>query len=304
MIRPKALYAGARVALLAPSGPVQEEKIDAAIENIRKLSLMPVVFGSCFAKHGYLAGDDNLRAGDLNAAFADPSIIGILCARGGYGANRILPLLDLPMIANNPKVFCGYSDITAFHIVFNQICGFETYHTPMPATDLIEGLDEYSMYFYKKILFSEVLGELHNHKGQTLETLVGGIADGRLVGGNLTLVADSLGTPYEIDTNGKVLFLEDIGENIYRIDGMLTHLKNAGKLSQCNGIILGKWTNCKNARENEALSLRKVFEEIIMPEGKPCIMNVSCGHLMPSMSLPLGSFIRLDASRKSINVIA
>lgn len=300
MIRPESLFRGARVSLIAPSGPVRIERLEPAIESVKNLGLVPVVYGSCYEKHGYLAGDDNLRAGDINAAFADPSIDGILCMRGGYGAQRILPLLDFRMIKNNPKFFCGYSDVTALHIVFNQICGFETYHTPMPATELYKGLDDYSIYFYSKMLFNHRKGELYHPGGEPFDCVVQGVCEGELTGGNLSVVVASLGTPYEIDTRNKIIFLEDIGEEVYSIDRMLTQLRNAGKLSECKGIILGQWTDCEDNGETslyDGLTLQQVIEEIIVPEGKPCIGHVACGHSLPTMSLPMGAIVRVDAMK-------
>lgn len=303
MVRAESLFRGARVALIAPSGPVEREKLESGIEKIRNFGLIPVVYESCIQKHGYLAGEDKLRAGDINAAFADLSINGILCVRGGYGMNRILPYLNYEIITKNPKIFCGYSDITALHIVLNQICGLETYHGPMPASDFSKDVDDYTMYYYKKLLFHKVPGFLFNDPNKDIYSLVNGICEGRLTGGNLSLVVASLGTPYEIDTKDKILFLEEIDEEVYRIDRMLVQLKNAGKLSECRGIILGQWTNCECKDASKSLDLMQVFHELIVPEHKPCIYNVSCGHTLPTLTLPLGARVRLNAYTKEIEVL-
>ena len=143
MIIPKPLFTGARVALIAPSGPVPEGRLEPAVASVQALGLEPVVFPSCTMRHGYLAGYDRERAADFNNAFSDASIHGVICIRGGYGAQRLMDRIDWTAIAKTPKVFCGYSDVTILHLMLNQRCGFVTYHTPMPATEWYAGLDEY-----------------------------------------------------------------------------------------------------------------------------------------------------------------
>lgn len=300
MIVPKPLFSGARVALLAPASAVLEEKLEPALKYVRSLGLEPVVYPSCFFKNrdGYLAATDTQRAKDINDAFSDPSIDGIWCIRGGYGGHRILPLLDTDMIKNHPKWFGGYSDVTALHTYFNQVCGFESYHCTMPSTE--PDPDEFTLRWLKKTLFGELTGELVMPEGQAPHTLVGGAARGILCGGNLSLLAASLGTPWEIDTKGKILFLEDIGEKTYRVDSMLTQLRNAGKFRDCAGIILGAWTDCSPEYPEKTLLLPEIFEQLIMPAGKPCIMDVACGHVLPTLSMPLGRMCVLDADNGKI----
>lgn len=303
MFTPKPLFPGARVALIAPAGPVPPEKFGPAVRAVEELSLNPVIYESCRRAHGYLAGDDRMRAKDVCGAFADDTIDGIFCIRGGYGSQRLMNLIDWNLIRRNPKVFCGYSDITALHIVFNQKCGFVTYHTPMPSTELCMNPDEYTLSNLKKVLFGEKIGELQNPANKPLETLVGGCASGMLTGGNLSLVSSSLGTPYEIDTRNKILFLEDVGEEPYRIDGMLNHLKTAGKFRDCAGILLGSFTKSEAENPEKSLTLEEVFQELIVPEHKPAIRNLACGHSMPALSLPLGKTIEMNSISCKINVL-
>lgn len=303
MFTPKPLFPGARVALIAPAGPVPPEKFGPAVRAVEELSLNPVIYESCRRAHGYLAGDDRMRAKDVCDAFADDTIDGIFCMRGGYGSQRLMNLIDWNLIRRNPKVFCGYSDITALHIVFNQKCGFVTYHTPMPSTELCMNPDEYTLSSLKKVLFGEKIGELQNPANKPLETLVGGCARGILTGGNLSLVSSSLGTPYEIDTRNKILFLEDVGEEPYRIDGMLNHLKTAGKFRDCAGILLGSFTKSEAENPEKSLTLEEVFQELIVPEHKPAILNLACGHSIPSLSLPLGKTIEMNSISCKINVL-
>lgn len=299
MILPKPLFPGARVSLLCPSGTVPEERLVPSVEAVRALGLNPVVYPSCHARHGYLAGPDTLRADDLNRAFADPSIDGILPLRGGYGANRILPLLDWEVIRQSPKYFGGYSDCTALHIALNQQGGFITYHTVMPATEYHAPLDAYTMNHLCGAMFGKLTGALKNPRGHPLRTLVGGSAAAPLCGGNLSLLADSLGTPWEIDTKGKILFIEEVGEPPYRIDAMLTQLRNAGKLTDCEGILLGSFSGCSSEYPELDLSLHEIFWELLAPAGKPIVSQLACGHTRPAMALPLGAVLHMEASAKS-----
>ena len=294
MIRPKTLQPGDRLAVLCGSSPTSKSA-EELMQAVRDMGLEPVLYPSATAKHGFLSGVDAIRAADINAAFADESIKGIVCTRGGYGFHRILPLLDWKTIKKNPKIFGGYSDVTAMLNALNQICGMESYHMPMVGA-WSDGLDEYSAPFVKAMLFGEPV-EYVNPEGSPITTLVPGKAKGRLCGGNLSLLAASLGTPYEIDTKGKILFIEEIGERPYKVDGMLTHLRNAGKFNDAAGIILGGFTDCAD-KEGVigGLTLEDIYQELIAPAGKPTISGVVCGHCTPSMSLPMGRLFKMDAA--------
>ncbi len=291
MHRPKPLKKGDCLALIATSGIVDNTRIEAAVKAITNLGFNVHLGKTVTASERFLAGSDALRASELNEMFSRTDIDGIFVMRGGYGANRILHLLDFEMIAKNPKFFGGYSDVTALHMAINQRCGFITYHTPMPSTELYKGVDTYTQEMLDRVLFDFGNSEkIENPRGIRIETLYSGVSRGILTGGNLSLVVDSLGTDYEIDTKGKILLLEDIGEEPYRIDSMLWQLKAAKKFSDANGIILGGFTNC-----GEKPELLNIFKDIILPHKKPTIYNVSVGHMLPTMSLPLGRRILLNA---------
>lgn len=301
MIRPKHLKKGDKIGLIGSSSPTPKDRIEPSIRAMEALGLEVILGESCLKNHGYLSGTDEIRANDINKMFEDKSIKGIFAMRGGYGAPRILDKLDYDMIKKNPKVFAGYSDITALHNVFNQKCELITFHTPMPSTEIYKGVDEYTLDYFNKNIFSDIpLGVIKNPDGQDLKTLVTGEAEGILVGGNLSLVASSLGTPYEIDTRGKILFLEEIEEYPYKIDRMLVQLKLAGKFKEAAGIILGAWTNCEAKEGDNSLTLMEVFEEIIIPENKTTIYNLACGHCMPTISLPLGTKIKINGYKSEI----
>lgn len=291
---PMPLKPGDKVAITAPSSPVPDEKLEASIASIKFLGLDPVVMPSCSMHHGYLAGQDHQRADDLNAAFASEEYKGIFCLRGGYGAMRILPLLDFDMIRQHPKVFVGYSDITALHTSINKLCGFITFHGPMPTTDyrVHEGFTNNSL---RQCLFAPTdLKIFQNPPNEKIHILCRGKAQGMLTGGNLSLLAGTLGSPYEVDTRGKILFIEDVDEEPYRVDKSLTALSLAGKFRDCEGIILGTFARCEEA-DHPTLSLMKIFEEVVLPWQKPTILNFRAGHIYPQSTMPMGACITLDA---------
>lgn len=299
MNRPRTLCPGDRLAVLCGSSPTSKTPEELAA-NVRALGLEPVLYPSATARHGFLSGTDAVRAADINAAFADESIAGIVATRGGYGFHRILPLLDWKTIKRHPKFFGGYSDVTAMLTALNQIAGMEAYHMPMVGawgTPGNEPLDDYSMSYVKAMLFGES-PDFENPAGEGRTALVAGKAKGRLCGGNLSLLAASLGTPYEIDTKGKLLFIEEVNEPPYKVDGMLTNLRNAGKLDDAEGILLGAFTRCEEEGETKTgLTLEQVFDELIVPAGKPTIVGITCGHCTPTLSLPMGRMFRMNADK-------
>lgn len=305
--KPKALQPGDRIGLIAPSGPVVDpDRVDASIEKLLEFGFHVTVGKSCHSLYGYLSGDDETRANDINQMFADSNIDAIICLRGGYGTPRLLHLLDYEMIKKNPKLFAGYSDITALHIVFNQRCDLVTLHSPMPASDMLRDFDEFTREsFLSAISSTEPLGELKNPEGEEeIKSLVGGVARGPIVGGNLSLLAGTIGTPYEIDTKGKLLFIEEIEEEPYAVDRMLTQLKLAGKFADCNGVILGNWNNCVTRGEGRpSLSLLEIFNDVIVPAGKPIIYDVKAGHCKPTLTIPFGAEAILDADASTLTVV-
>lgn len=303
MIKPAPLQAGDKVALVAPSSPVPCDVLEKSIKSIEFLGLEPVVYDSCRLHYGYLAGADSIRASDINKAFSDSSIRGIFCLRGGYGTMRLLPLLELDMIRANPKVFVGYSDITALHTVFNSICGFMTFHGPMPSTDYTLH-SSYTISSLKKNIFAYEPHKVFNPCGKHMSVLNAGKASGIITGGNLSLLAGTLGSAYEIDTRYKLLFIEDVSEEPYRIDRNLTALALAGKFNEAAGIIFGIFADCKPADSSqESLSLSQIIEDIVLPCGKPVISGFHAGHIYPQPTIPMGAVAVLDTSKEYIEFI-
>lgn len=303
MIKPKAIKPGDTIGVIAPASPENKQQVDHAKLALEALGFKVIMGKSCYHHHGYLAGSDELRAYDVNDMFKNPKVKGIINLRGGYGTPRILSLLDYRSIKHNPKAFIGYSDITAMHIAFHQLCEMVTFHGPMAGVDILRGMDS----FTKKSFFDQIGGNhiscILNPENEPIKTLQGGIAEGQLIGGNLTLIASTLGTPYEIDTKGKLLFIEEVGERPYKVDRLLTQLKNAGKLEDAHGIILGDFKNCVPLENEVSQSLHEVFKDIIKPLYKPILYGVKAGHCSPNVTLPFGVKVYMDAHRRYIKMM-
>ncbi len=296
------LRSGDTIGLLAPAGPAAHRQgtIEQAINAIQALGFRVVVGQSCYEKWGYLAGSDEIRAHDLNTFFADPQIAGIFCMRGGYGSMRLLDRLDFTMIARHPKVFVGYSDITALHLALNQQVDFITFHGPMPVSDFIRpGFDEYARQcLLNAIMSPEPLGEMVSpQKAPAVEVVAEGYAEGRLVGGNLALICALMGTPFEIDTRGKILLLEDIGEETYRLDRMLTQLRLSGKLADAAGIVIGEFTSWEATEPHNYLHVDDVINNILLSINKPVLKNLCFRHGRYNATLPLGAMARIDGGQ-------
>ncbi|MCC5911000.1 MAG: LD-carboxypeptidase [Clostridiaceae bacterium] len=303
MIKPKALKKGDTIGIIGPSSPSVEGKLESAVQELTALGYKVKLTESCHATHGYLAGADDQRAADFNNMFRDKEVQGIICLRGGYGAMKILHKVDVEVIKNNPKVFVGYSDITALHLLMNQRCNLVTFHGPMVASDFAGGLGDFCKEsFLKAVTKSEAMGLIQNPTDVDIQCLVEGEAEGEIVGGNLALVSGTMGTPDEIDTKDKILFLEEIGEEPYRVDRMLTQLALAGKFDDAVGIILGDWNNCESKKHANSLTLMDVFKEIIVPFKKPTIYNLKAGHCTPKVTLPFGVRANLNATEGKVYI--
>ncbi len=311
--KPKALSEGDKVAIISPTSAAELNTVNKGEQRIRAMGLEPIMFPACYTRYGYLSATDETRVEEVNNAFADTSIKGIICLRGGYGTTRILNLLDYDMIKKNPKVFLGFSDITGLHIAFNKICRMVTYHGPMATSSFakVKGtkvkFEKYTYDSLRKNLFtSEAPGLVENPEGELMGALVGGKAEGEIIGGNLSLLVSTLGSPYEVDVKGKILFIEDVGEKVYRIDRMLTSLALAGKFRDCVGVILGTWIDCEqeqidsNANSDLTLTLDEVFRDILVPFNKPIITNFRAGHNFPQPTIAFGTKVIMDADNREI----
>lgn len=311
IIKPKPLKNGDKVAVIAPSSATDLKTVNDGEARVKAMGIEPVMFPSCYTRYGHLSATDEERARDINNAFNDESIKGIICLRGGYGTPRILNMIDYGVVRANPKIFIGYSDITALHVAFNQISRMVTYHGPMAVSSFSKfknNVHDFEKYTYeslrKNIFTNEAVGLFKNPENENLETVNEGKAEGEIIGGNLTLLCSALGSPYEIDTKGKILFIEEVGEPVYKIDRMLTSLSLSNKFKDCAGIILGTFTDCirekKAYEEGYDLPLEEVIKNTIVPFNKPIISNFRAGHNFPQPTIPLGTHIKMDAFKKEI----
>jgi len=304
------LAPGDTIGLVSPSGPSRPggsgttpETVERARRRLHSVGFRTVVAPHAFDARGYLAGADADRAADLQAMLEDPAVHGVLCIRGGYGAHRLLARLDYRAIGRRPKVFVGYSDITALHLALYTQCGIVTFHGPM-AGAIAQSDPHDFLEFLRAVTRPEPLGRLVNPPGAPpIETLVPGVAEGPLIGGNAALLTGLLGTRFAPEARafrGKVLFLEDVGDKLYRLDRKLAHLHLAGVLDDVAGIVIGE---CRyTAEPDETLSLQEILHDHIVPRGKPAIYGLACGHGAYHLTLPMGVRVRLDATERSLSV--
>ena len=304
MIKPKPLRRGDTIGLVGISGALHEPetRFEKMLEAIDALGYKVIVADSCREEYGYLSGTDASRAKGLNQMFRDDRVDAVVCMRGGYGVARILDRVDFDVIRANPKLLLGYSDITALHTAIHEKVGMVTIHGPMPDRAWME-FDDFSRRSMLRALTStEPLGTLYNPEGTAPKCVVPGRCEGRLVGGNLSLIAALCGTPYQLNPEGKVLLLEDVGEYIYRLDSMLTQLRLAGMFERCAGVVLGGFTNCTEEYERYALHLEDVIRDIIVPAGKPVLANLSIGHTPVKITVPLGVNCAVDAEAGTLTI--
>jgi len=307
LIFPRALQRGDTVGLITPSSYVSDpDELEFARRFCRFFGLELKMAKHVGARQGYLAGTARERVDDLHAMFADPAVRAIFCIRGGYGSAQMLPLIDFDLIRRNPKIFLGYSDITALHTAIGRMTGLVTFHGPVP----LSHLSQWSQQHLAKALFDKApLGIQINppdtnplQPAHTLRTIRPGKASGPLTGGNLTLLSTTLGTPWEIETEGRILLLEDIGEDIYRIDRMLTQLRLAGKLQRAGAIVVGECKDCPPPDRSSAYSLGEVLDYLLGDLGIPVYFGLSFGHTTDQVTLPLGVHATVDADAKTLTV--
>jgi muramoyltetrapeptide carboxypeptidase len=294
---PPPLSAGARVALVAPAGPLRDEQeLQAAITHARSLGWEPLPAPHALSRHGYLAGTDEQRAHDFNAALRDDRVDGIWCLRGGYGAMRILSALDYDALRRNPRPLLGYSDITALHCAVNVRCAVVSYHAPTARGALTD--------FSRDSLVRAVVEQVDPCGRAVLaRVLRGGRATGPLVGGNLALLAALSGTPYAPDYDGAILVLEDVGETTYRIDRMLQQLRLAGALDRVAGIAFGQFTEGPDAIDSPTCPLDEVLREAADAAGVPAMAGIPLGHVGDQWTIPLGARAELDADARTLHVL-
>lgn len=309
MIFPEPLKKGDNVFLFCPSSPIiPEEDIEKCKKIIIDLGFNPVIGKSLYENYGgYMAGKAEIRIEDLHEAFSRKDIKGIFCVKGGYSASQLLDKIDYELIKNNPKVFVGYSDVTNLHIVFNQKCNLGTYHGPMVKSNMINDFNEYTKTSFFEAMEKNVT-KYEEPENMPLSILTEGNTpseniSGVLTGGNMAIIVTTLGTQYEIDTKGKILFLEDVDEEIGSLNRMLTHLKYAGKFSDCKAVVFGNFVVCKNTytKENQHYELLELLKDFFADYDKPVIYGMESGHKKPYMfTLPLGAKCSINLQNKEM----
>jgi len=287
--QPRSLTTGSVLAVAAPSGPFDREAFDAGVAWLRRRYEVRFDEG-VFSSEGFLAGDDMRRLAELEAAVADPEVDAILCARGGYGATRLLPHLDPSVIGTAGKLLVGFSDATALHALWAR-AGVRSFHAPM-VTSLGKAPDDVRKRWVTAL---ETGG---NGMSWEVENIVDGTALGRLFGGNLALLTALLGTPFAPPVDGCLLFLEDVGERPYRVDRMLTSLAQAGWFTRCSGVVLGAFT--EGAPGADGVSVENVLEERLGRFGIPVAKGLPIGHIRENDALPLGALARLSDGQLEI----
>lgn len=306
-ITPVGLKVGDKIGVIAPSSRLKQEQIDTAVKQIEGFGMVPVLSKHVAAHNGYLAGKDDERADDINEMFADKSIKAIWCGRGGYGSTRILHMLDYKAIKKNPKPFIGYSDISAYHIAMYQKTGLITFHGPIPS-GMMKGntLEEFQKLFFMNqpidYDFKKMTLVGDTTKYDVLETLRPGIAKGRLMGGNLTVVSSMVGMPYAPDFKDTIAFFEDIEEQPYRIDRMLTQLIHGSNLGKAKGILLGQFTNCQAKDPENSFTLVEALKDRLLPLGIPILAGAPFGHVPDNLTIPVGAEAILDATNHRVKI--
>ena len=308
--KPPRLRAGDVVGLIEPAGFTDDEfDLRLVEENVRAMGLVPKAAPHLLQRYGYLAGKDEARAADVNAFYADEAVRAVFAVRGGWGCARILPHLDFDLIRANPKLLVGFSDITALHLAFAARAGFATVHGPNAASSW----GELSWNSFRELAF-EAGTPLYRNPEATDDRLVQtrwrtrtlrpGKASGRLLGGNLTVLAALAGTPYLPDFDGAILFLEDVAEAEYRIDRMLTQLALAGILRRVAGVIFGQCTDCRASTPSYGgFTLSQVLKQHFEPLGVPAFQGALIGHVANQFSIPVGIRAEMDAEAGTIRIL-
>ena len=283
MIKGKILNTNSTIGIISPASCSEDIIINTYINKFKSLGFKIVKGNHIHDKHGYFSGTDIDRAKELTNMFLDDSIDGIICFRGGYGSIRILPHIDMSIIKNNPKFFCGYSDIT---ILLNYFAnnGLITFHGPM----IKSNFDDVSTLSYlKRMLFNPTKGFIYDFSNCI--KFNNNYFSGKLMGGNLSMICSSIGTPYDINLDNSILLLEEVNEPPYVIDRLLTQLLLSSKLNKCNAIIIGHMTNCTDDN-NYSFDTLNIIKNILLPLNIPIILNVPFGHSYPNLTFPIGCY--------------
>jgi muramoyltetrapeptide carboxypeptidase len=310
IVKPARLKAGDKIAIVAPASYISEEELQDSIKNLNQLGFDTTYSEKILLQKGYFAGSDKERANDLMEKFSDKSVKGIVCARGGYGGARILPLLDYHIIRANPKVLIGYSDVTALLYGIYKEAGLITFHGPVGTSTF----NDFSVENFKRVLMDPESKAVFKNSDSGADeniygvsTLVKGKGKGRLAGGNLSIMVSLIGTPYDVNYHNKIVFIEEVGEEPYRIDRMLTQLIEAGKLKNASGIMMGIFKNCEQKKDDpsfrKSFTLMEVLKDRLSGLKIPVVYGMSFGHVNDKFTIPFGALAELDADNQSFTLL-
>jgi len=303
-IKPPALQPGDTIGIIAPASNIKRELLEVGCNALRTLGYKPIYKESILDKDLYFAGSVQRRSSELNEVFARDDVRAIVCARGGYGVNYLLESLDLAKIKSHPKIFVGYSDLTNLMTHILDSTGLITFHGPMVAKDFAQpgGVDLAS---WKAALIGASQWAIHSGNDSGMKPLAVGSAEGILYGGCLSILVSSLGTPYEINTQGTILFIEDVGAKPYQIDRMLMQLKLAGKLADVRGLVFGEMLDCKQVK-NQEYTLEQVVLRVVGDLGVPIAFGLRSGHVSQgNITLPIGvrAALEVDSNLASLRIL-
>lgn len=305
MIFPCPLQAGGTVLLVAPSSPLSpDQPVEAVAQAVERLGFRVVVGASCTAApsaSGYAAAPPQVRAADIHRGFADPAIDAIWCVRGGETAWQVLPYLDYGCIAAHPKPFIGFSDVTTLHLAIQQRCGLVTFHGPTANRALDWGAEDFSWGSLRAALGMGRRLTIKNPPGEPIRVLRPGRARGILTGGNLSLAAQTMGTPEQIDARGKILFLEDVGEEVYALERMLDQLLRGGVLTSAAGLAFGAFTGCPNHAKKD-YGPEELLRDLFGRWPRPVLYNIRSAHCSPMAALPMGTLCTIDGGAGTMEV--
>ncbi|MBE6688116.1 MAG: LD-carboxypeptidase [Ruminococcaceae bacterium] len=281
IIKPKMLKPGNTIGVIAPASPRAQDITEKYCKMLSSCGYNVLLGESSLASNGYLAGSDKVRANDLMNMFENPEVNAVFCLRGGYGCTRILEMIDFEIIKNNPKIFLGFSDITALHNSINRFCKLVTFHGPS-VTNCQWGSYDFRFRECIRVLSggNSYLKWKHEYNYKPVR--------GIICGGNLTLVESLIGTAYEVDVSDKILLLEDVGEKNYSIDRRLNHLKMAGYFDKCRAVIFGQFTEGDDHIQDGNISVGQIIEDIVVPCGKPIMTGAMFGHIINNPTIPMG----------------
>ncbi len=305
-LKPESLKKGDLIGIVSPASPIADpSKINRGVHYLESLGYRAIVGANVTKTKGYLAGDDAERASDLETMFSNRHVRAIICVRGGYGTPRLLARLNYRLITQNPKIFVGFSDITSLSMAFWKKCGLITFHGPMLGVDMADKIEPFTEdFFWRTLTSKERLGRVSLPQDASPISFFPGKSTGRLLGGNLSMIVSMLGTPYQPNFNGTVLFIEENGEEPYRVDRMMMQLRNASVLSKTKAVLAGQFTDCVPEDPSKAsFSVEDILHESATSAAKPFLANMPFGHVGRKMTLPVGLKVRVDAASKVVEYL-